>query len=75
MTARAIILGIASAIVICCITYFNQSVMRQSALVGNYLPLSIYGTLILVVVLLNPALMSHGPGGVWLSFSAARWVT
>jgi hypothetical protein len=56
VSKRAVIIGVAFAVVLCSITYFNRSVMRQTALVGNYLPVSVYGTLILVVVLLNPAL-------------------
>jgi hypothetical protein len=56
VTKRAVIIGVVFAVVLCSITYFNQSVMRQTALVGNYFPVSVYGTLILVVLLLNPAL-------------------
>ena len=56
MTWRAIIIGMVSSAALCCITYFNQSIMRQSAIVGNYIPLSVYGTLIVVVALLNPLL-------------------
>ncbi len=54
MSKRAIIIGIVFAAVLCSITYFNQAVMRQSALVCNYLPISVYGPLILVVLLVNP---------------------
>lgn len=54
MSKRAIIIGIVFAAVLCSITYFNQAVMRQTALVGNYLPISVYGPLILVILLVNP---------------------
>jgi hypothetical protein len=56
MTWRSIMIGLAGSVALCSVTYFNQSVMRQSAIVGNYIPLSVYGTLILVVVLVNPVL-------------------
>ncbi len=56
MTWRAVLIGFLSSVILCSITYFNQSVMRQSAIVGNYIPLSVYGTLILVVVVINPLL-------------------
>ncbi len=56
MTWRAVLIGMVCSVVLCSITYFNQSVMRQSAIVGNYIPLSVYGTLILVVVVINPLL-------------------
>lgn len=56
MTWRSVLLGLVCSIALCCFTYFNQSVMRQSAVVGNYIPLSVYGTLILIVVLVNPLL-------------------
>ncbi len=61
MTWRAIIIGLASSVALCSFTYFNQSVMRQSAIVGNYIPLSVYGTLILIVALLNPLLARLRP--------------
>ncbi|MHC4506501.1 MAG: DUF6785 family protein, partial [Planctomycetota bacterium] len=62
MTRRAILIGLVLAVALCCITYFNQSVMRQTPLVGDYLPISVFGTLILVILLLNPliALASAG---------------
>lgn len=56
MTWRSIVIGLVCSVALCCVTYFNQSVMRQSAIVGNYIPLSVYGTLIVVLVLVNPLL-------------------
>ncbi|MBT3377635.1 MAG: hypothetical protein HN742_14295 [Lentisphaerae bacterium] len=61
MTWRAILIGLLSSVFLCAITYFNQSIMRQSAIVGNYIPLSVYGTLIFVVALLNPMLSRIRP--------------
>ncbi|RMD80290.1 MAG: hypothetical protein D6820_06895, partial [Lentisphaerae bacterium] len=51
MTLRSFILGLAGAIVICTLTYINDFVLRQTYLVGNHLPVSIYGTLIIFLVL------------------------
>ncbi len=46
MTKRAIVLGILGAILICTLTYFNDFVLRQTYLVGNHLPVSVFGTLV-----------------------------
>ena len=56
MTKRSVFVGILGAVVLCSVTYFNRAVMHQSFIVGNYLPLSVYGTLIVVVVVINPLL-------------------
>ena len=61
MTKRSIIIGLFCSVGLCSATYFNQSVIRQSAIVGNYMPLSVYGTLIVVLVLVNPALTRLRP--------------
>jgi hypothetical protein len=56
MTFRATILGLAGAAFICGFCFFNDWVLRQTYLVGNNMPASIYGALLLAVVLLNPLL-------------------
>jgi hypothetical protein len=56
MTLRATILGLAGAAFICGFCFFNDWVLRQTYLVGNNMPASIYGALILAVVLVNPLL-------------------
>ena len=61
MTWRAVIIGLICSVSLCSITYFNQSIMRQSAIVGNYMPLSVYGTLIIIVAFLNPLLGRFRP--------------
>jgi len=61
MTRRSIIIGLLCSIALCSVTYFNQSVIRQSAIVGNYMPLSVYGTLIMLLVLVNPILTRLRP--------------
>ncbi len=56
MTARAIILGLLCACVVCGFTYFNDNVMKQTMLIGNSMPISIYGALILFLLIVNPLL-------------------
>ena len=56
MTLRAFILGIVGAALICGVTFYNDMVIRGSFLVGSYLPNSVFGSLILVLLLVNPAL-------------------
>lgn len=54
MTIRAVLLGLFGAAFICGITYFNDAVIHQTNLVGNYLPLFVYGGLVLFVLTLYP---------------------
>lgn len=56
MTKRAVLLGLVGAVTICGITFFNDMVMRGTFLVGNFLPVSVFGTLILFLLLVNPCL-------------------
>ena len=58
MSRRALLLGLIGAATICAITYFNDWVLRQTFLVGNHMPVSVYGGL-LVVVLLNGLLITY----------------
>jgi len=60
MTLRAIILGLVCAAVLNGFCYFNDMVLRQTFLVGSYLPLPVYGGLLLFVVLVNPLLVRIG---------------
>ncbi len=56
MTLRAIVLGLLGASVFCGFTYFNDAIMRQTMLVGNNMPMSVYGALIVFLLVVNPAL-------------------
>jgi hypothetical protein len=56
VTKRAFILGVLGAALLCGVTFYNDMVIRGSLLVGSYLPSSVFGGLILVVLLLNPVL-------------------
>jgi hypothetical protein len=58
MTFRAILLGLLGAVAICGLSYLNDAVMKQTYLVGNNFPISVYGTLILLLVL--PVLLRFG---------------
>jgi len=56
VTLRAVLLGFLGAVGICAVTYFNDAVMHQRTLIGNHMPMSIYGGLILFVLVCNPIL-------------------
>ncbi|MBN2452482.1 MAG: hypothetical protein JXR77_19000, partial [Lentisphaeria bacterium] len=56
MTSRAVILGLLGAAAICALSYLNDQILQQTYLVGNNMPVAVYGLLILVTVLLNPVL-------------------
>ena len=59
MTLRAILLGFAGACCICGFTYFNDRVMHQTFFIGHYLPIGVYGGLLLFLMLLNPLLWRY----------------
>jgi hypothetical protein len=56
MTIRAVALGFLGAAFICGYTYFNDGVLRQTMFVGNHMPTSVYGGLLLALFLVNPLL-------------------
>ena len=56
MTRRAFILGLLGAALICGVTFYNDMVIRGSFLVGSYLPNSVFGSLILILLVANPML-------------------
>ncbi len=56
MTFRSVLLGLLGAGVICGITYFNDAILRQSLIVGNHLPIAVYGPLLLFLLFANPLL-------------------
>jgi len=61
MTMRSIFIGILCAVLLCVVTYFNDMVMKGTFLVGNYLPVAVFGSLILFLLMVNPLLrrLSH----------------
>jgi len=56
MTFRSVILGFFGAIVICAITYASYAVLKGTNPVAHHLPVGVFGTLILFVLLINPLL-------------------
>ena len=56
MTLRSVFLGLALGAVICGVTFFNDMVLRGTFLVGNYLPISVFGGLLILVLVANPLL-------------------
>jgi hypothetical protein len=64
MTVRAIILGLLGVVALCGFNYINDNILNQTYLVGNNLPVAVYGALIIAVIAVNPLL-------AWLN---RRWV-
>ena len=56
MTIRAIIMGLLGVCVICGFGFFNDFVLRQTFMVGTYMPIPVYGGLLLFLLILNPVL-------------------
>ncbi|MGA1194125.1 MAG: DUF6785 family protein [Kiritimatiellia bacterium] len=56
LTLRAIILGLIGVAFINSYTYFNDWIMRQTMFIGNFMPLSVYGFLVLFLAFLYPLL-------------------
>lgn len=56
MTKRSILIGLLCAIVLGPITFFNDMVMKGTFLVGNYIPIAVFGSLLLFVLVVNPLL-------------------
>ena len=52
----AIVLGLAGAVFVCTFTYFNDAIMHQTMFVGNNMPISVYGGLVILVLFVNPLL-------------------
>ena len=56
MTWRAVLAGILAGAFVCAFCYFNDGVMHQTMFIGSIMPISVYGGLILFVLLVNPLL-------------------
>ena len=50
MTVRAVLLGLLAAALVCGFCYFNDFVMHQTFLVGNYMPISVFGGLLVFLL-------------------------
>lgn len=56
MTWRAVILGFLGVVALSSFNYVNDNILKQTYLLGNYLPVAVYGVLILFVIGVNPLL-------------------
>ena len=56
MTVRSVLLGIIGAAAICAVTFFNDFVVRGTFLIGNFMPVGVFGPLLLLVLVANPLL-------------------
>jgi len=54
MTWRAVLAGLLGGAFVCGFTHFNDTIMRQTMFVGNNMPISVYGGLIVFILLVNP---------------------
>ena len=59
MTFLAVLLGLLGAISVCGASFFNDRILKQTYLVGNSMPVSVYGVFIVFVALINPLLGKH----------------
>lgn len=56
MSIRAVILGLALGLAIAAGVYFNDAIIKQTFLVGNHLPVAIFGTAVVFLLAINPLL-------------------
>jgi hypothetical protein len=61
MTIRAVILGLLLGLFISGFTYFNDWVIRQTYLIGNHLPVGVFGPAMILLLLINPLLGMISP--------------
>ncbi|MFA9480340.1 DUF6785 family protein [Phycisphaerales bacterium AB-hyl4] len=58
MTVRAVLTGLLLGWLISATTYFNDFVISQTMLIGNFLPISVFGVAMLLLLIINPLLGS-----------------
>jgi len=56
MSFWAVLFGLLGAISVCAASFFNDRILKQTYLVGNSMPVSVYGVFIVFVALINPFL-------------------
>ena len=71
MTLRSVILGLLLGTGLVAYSWFNSNVLHQANLVGNMIPIGVYGFLVLCLLLINPVLHALGR----FRFRAAEWAT
>lgn len=60
MTFRAVCTGLLLALGISLFTYFNDHIIRQTYIIGNHLPVAVFGPLIFLLILVNPLMRRLG---------------
>jgi hypothetical protein len=60
MTRRAIFLGLGLGLSIAWLTYFNDFVIGQTKLIGNFLPIAVFGIVLVLSLGVNPLLSLLG---------------
>lgn len=60
MTIRAVLIGLLLALLVSGATYFNDWVIGQTQLIGNHLPISVFGIAVLLLFCINPLLRTAG---------------
>lgn len=63
MTVRAVILGLLGASAICGLSYLNDQILQQTYLVGNNMPVAVYGMLFILVASINPLMRRFSLSG------------
>ncbi|MBI5724752.1 MAG: hypothetical protein HZA50_12385, partial [Planctomycetes bacterium] len=61
MTTRSIIIGLLAALFIATYGYLNDAVMCVTYIVGNHLPISVFGFIIILAAAINPILHRMRP--------------
>jgi hypothetical protein len=56
LTVRAVVIGLLAVAFVCSYTYFNDHIMRQTMFVGNNMPISVYGLLVVFLAFIYPLL-------------------
>ncbi|MBN2451993.1 MAG: hypothetical protein JXR77_16520 [Lentisphaeria bacterium] len=60
MSRRSVILALLAVAFVCGFGFFNDFVLRQTYMVGTFMPMPVYGGLILFLLLVNPLLRLLG---------------
>jgi hypothetical protein len=61
LTVRALVLGFLLGLFISAFAYFNDQVVANTFLIGNFLPVGVFGIVLLLLMLVNPLLVSIRP--------------
>jgi hypothetical protein len=70
MTKRSVILGLIGVVIVAAVTFFNDHVMHQTHLIGNNMPIVVFGMLLLYV-LAAPLLGRHALRGPEIAVALA----